>query len=158
MIERDAALQPWPLVVLVLVSSVSGCLEGEPASPRETPEMQAFREHAEPVLMERCANPSCHGRSDRPLSLYAPQRHREDSADTFLTTPLTEREHLRNYLQSRSFVASPAGRSELLRKPLDRSSGGSGHEGGAIFRDTSDYDYRRLLTWLEQELAADPEP
>jgi hypothetical protein len=111
--------------------------------------LDAFVEQAQPVLAARCANPSCHGRPERPLALFAVHRHRLDPADTFLDDPLTEEELRHNFNQTTAFLldVSEPDESLLLVKPR------SEHAGVVVFGDAADYDHVRLREWIELALA-----
>ena len=111
--------------------------------------LAAFAERAQPVFEARCANPSCHGSADRPLSVYAVHRHRLDRADVYLDAPLTEDELRHNHLQASIFLVGldDASRSLLLTKPL------SGHAGVEVFAEPSDYDCQRLRAWIDSAIA-----
>lgn len=115
----------------------------------------SFVERAQPVLVAGCANPSCHGNAERPLSLFAVHRYRLEPADTWVDAPLTAAEEQHNFLQCSAFLLGldTPEHSQLLTKPLAVRAGGSGHSGVEVFVDREDYDYRRLLWWVETALA-----
>jgi hypothetical protein len=138
-------------VLVPLLLSIGGCdadAGGVDAWPRFGG-LDAFEEQAQPVLSLRCANPSCHGRPERPLALFAVHRHRLDPADTFVDEPLTEEELRRNFLQTTAFLldVTEPGESLLLVKPR------SEHAGVIVFGDVADYDHVRLREWIESALA-----
>ncbi len=118
----------------------------------DAPDFASFQNQANRVLGASCAASNCHGAGSNSLHL------------TCGSTP----EQLRwNYFAVRdyvstvpSFCAQPnlnveqvdecraaAARSEILRRPLSVSAGGTYHEGGTVFPGTSDPDYRALLDW-----------
>lgn len=138
-----------------------GCVTGEETvALQRAGALAAFVEQAEPVLETRCANPSCHGNDERPLSLFAPHRHRLDEADVFLDAPLTGDELRHNFLQAQVLIGDvrSAAHSPLLREPLAARAGGMSHAGVEVFVDTADYDYRRLHAWVAHALAQREEP
>ena len=98
----------------------------------------------------RCANPSCHGRPDRPFAVYAPRRWRLDPRRTFVDEPLTPEEEARNFEVAVALAteAPSPETSVLLTKPLE-SVAGTYHGGGAIFEGTTDRDYWAVRQWLE---------
>jgi hypothetical protein len=109
------------------------------------PDEAAFAAEVEPVLERLCANPSCHGRPERPLSVYAPRRFRADPARLFLDEPLTSDEIFANYRSASGFaqgIAAPDD-SLLLRKPLGRAY----HAAGTVLFDT-DPEARAIRDWL----------
>lgn len=108
-----------------------------------------FRRDVEPVLEAKCGNPACHGRAERPLSVYAPYAWRADPRRTFLHERLTDEEIEHNYV-SACVLATPArspGEALLVTKPLAQAAG-IDHGGGAVFEGSSDRGYRVLYNWL----------
>ena len=110
-----------------------------------------FRTSVQPILAERCGNSSCHGRPERPLSIYSPRRWRADASRTHLDEPLSDAELDQNYTVSCVFAdtgATPAG-SLLLEKALG-ATGGRYHGGGVVFDGRTDRGYRAILSWIEE--------
>lgn len=141
------------LLLLALIALLGGCVEGPDAlaAPFLEEDFLAFAEHGQPVLAERCANPACHGRADRPLRVFARFQHRLDPAAVHLDEPLTEEELWQNYRRARALVRAEAPEaSALLLKPLSEAQGGSHHRGGVQFEDPFEADYRALRLWVEQ--------
>lgn len=104
-----------------------------------------FVADVEPVLEARCANPSCHGRPERPLSIFAPHFYREDSTRTFLNEALSDDELRHNYDLSCSFAVGIDFPDDclLLRKPL-----GLAYHGGGVVLDETDPEARAIRDWL----------
>lgn len=103
----------------------------------------------EAILQVRCANPSCHGRVDRPFSMYTPGRFREQAERVFLDEPLSEAEKDHNFWTANTFAnlgPEPAAQRVLVQKPLGTALH---HEGGAVFSSEKEGDARRLITWIE---------
>lgn len=117
--------------------------------------VEAFTEQAQPVLAERCANPSCHGNVSRPLSLYAPRRHRVDPGDVYLDAPLTAEELEHDFRQASVFVAEAPSADESLLLVKPRSAE---HGDGLVFLDPVEYDLRRLRAWVRAAHAAGVTP
>lgn len=136
---------------LSLLATTTACVAstGE-TTPLVSEDLETFAALAQPVFETRCANPSCHGNADRPLSLYAARRYRRVEARTFLDEPVSDDELLHNLLQASVFVdgLERASDSMLLTKPLGV------HAGLEVFA-TDDYDYRRLEAWVETALLAE---
>ena len=111
----------------------------------------AFESDIQPILERRCANPTCHGREDRPLSVYAPRCWREDPARIHMDEPLTASEIEHDYVAScvMAQIAAPNG-SLFARKALGER-GGLYHGGGAVFDGPSDPEYRALEAWARGE-------
>lgn len=135
-------------LALAIGSMLAAC-DLDPAAPERLfmPELADFAARAQPVLAARCATPSCHGRADRPLALYAPGFHRRDPRDLHRELPLDEDELRLNLMRVMAFVTPQVDRCELLTKPLADAAGGIAHAGGTQFADTSDWDYRALRAW-----------
>lgn len=136
------------LVMVVAASLGSGC--GGPENGTNAVrafDRDAFVATVQPIVAERCANPSCHGRLERPLALYAPMRFRLDPTRTHIDEPLTAREVDHNFWAS-AFLSTEAERAEeslFLAKPLAQIRY---HGGGAIFDSAEDAEYRALLVWV----------
>src|SRR5262249_38056070 len=84
------------------------------------------------LLGKRCAAGNCHGATFNSLHL------------TCGDTPEQKRW---NYFAIGDYVATTASASEMLLRTLSPAAGGAYHEGGAIFEDTTDPDYKILLDW-----------
>jgi hypothetical protein len=52
-----------------------------------------------------------------------------------------------NYFTASQYVSDPPRDSEILRRPLDPSAGGSFHEGGVIFSSATDPNYIAFENW-----------
>ncbi len=136
---------------LVALFALGGCAELDAADTLTEPDFEYFVEHVQPVLSSRCANPSCHGDSTRPLEVFAVHAHRLNPADVFVDAPLTEEELQMNYLRACGFLAidGPASDSMIMLKPLAQEAGGGRHFGGAQFMDADAAGYRALETWID---------
>lgn len=150
--RRRRAPSAAALLAALLCSTCVGAPREELPS---TGAMSAFVEQAQPVLAERCANPSCHGNGARPLSIFAPRRHRAAPADIYLDKPLTEDELEHNYYQAAVFVADAPAPEESLLLVKPRSSD---HGDGLVFLDPVEYDLRRLRAWVHAAHAAGVAP
>lgn len=152
---REASIQT--ALVLVLCAGLGGCAGPEATlSVVELGSLERFETDVQPRLVERCAAGSCHGRAERPLALYAPGALRKDPARVFLDEPLDADEIDENALRVAAFAAGSAAEdSVLLCKPLAQRAGGCAHEGGAVFADKRDPDYRSLLAWLRERETID---
>jgi len=138
--------------LLFVAAATASCLASpEPVVMPSFGGVGPFEQTAQPVLLERCANPSCHGNAGRPLSLYAVRRHRKEARDNFAETPLTAEETAHNFGQTSAFLlgVERATDSLLLKKPR-----GDAHAGGAIFEDETEEAYVRLRAWCEEAVAA----
>jgi hypothetical protein len=140
--------------VLALAVVVAACVSQPAREPLPAGDPEAFAAAVQPVLDARCSDPSCHGRPERPLSIYSPLRYRMDPARRFLSEPLTAAELLANQRSVEAFAlasreAGQAASACLVAcKPLAAAAGGCGHDGGAIFASRDDREYRALEGWL----------
>ena len=140
---------------LALSLCLAACAPAPPGpQPLPRGDLDTFRASVQPVLDARCADPSCHGRAERPLSLFSPGRRRRDPDVTFTRTPLDDDELAANARVLAAFALEPLLSGEpvdaclVLRKPLAVSRGGASHEGGELFGGTDDRDYQTLRDWL----------
>lgn len=129
----------------------AGCI-GTPEGTTRVPilDYDQFESDVQRIFIERCGNPACHGRPERPFSVFGPERYRADPLRTFLDEPLTDEEVLSNYQSACAFslgVRDPAD-CLLLRKPLARAAGGAGHLGGEVWSDRDDPEARVVEAWL----------
>lgn len=132
------------LVLAAIALGCSGPAPGLVATARL--DREVFATEVLPILVEGCANPSCHGRPERGLSLYAPRRFREDPARTHLDEPLTAEELEHNFYATTALVdaADPDG-SLLLAKALGARVY---HGGGAVLESVNDARYRAIRAWV----------
>ncbi|MET0386338.1 MAG: hypothetical protein ABW321_10290, partial [Polyangiales bacterium] len=109
--------------------------------PRSQDNYDRFARDVAPMLTRRCAGSSCHG---------SPQ------ADLYLTCASTDEETRWNYELALRYLDDVPAASELLLRPLAVAAGGVFHEGGDVFENVADPDYRSLLAWAERSVASDP--
>lgn len=139
---------------LVWVAACAG--PGVGSEPLEVGAMERFTAEVEPVLEERCASGGCHGRVERPLSLYAPGQLRADRERLYLDEPLTAEELAHNARRLAAFAHGvEAAGSLALRKPLAQEEGGCWHGGGDVFADDTDPGYRAIAGWLATRRGTD---
>ena len=74
-----------------------------------------------------------------------------------LNCGLTEEESRWNFFAAVSHLDTTVSLSELLRRPLSKTRGGTFHEGGTIFPDTDDPGYKVVRAWAEELVARAPE-
>jgi hypothetical protein len=101
-----------------------------------------FAAEVAPILERRCAGSSCHG---------------SQIADLYLTCGETDDERRWNYELVLRYLDEVPATAELLRRPLAATAGGAYHEGGAIFGNVQDPDYRTILAWAEQTVSSSPQ-
>lgn len=112
------------------------------AAPADGASFDRFVSEVQPVLRETCAGGSCHG---NPM------------VDLYLACGDSQEEQRWNYFVALSHLTAPASTSELLRRPLAYSRGGTFHEGGDVFLGTDEAAYRTLLAWAEDIEARRPD-
>ncbi len=100
----------------------------------EPPDYQAFKTMANPVLTLQCAAGNCHGSGTNAL---------------YLTCGANDEQTLWNYYATVDYLAATPEGSEILRRPLATSEGGSYHEGGAIFASVNDPNYQAIKGWAQ---------
>ena len=103
---------------------------------------QRFVTDVAPVLKARCAGSGCHGSS---------------ISDFYLTCGEASDELRWNYEIALRYLDEVPATAELLRRPLAMNAGGVYHEGGDIFSNVQDNDYRKLLGWIESTVRDSPE-
>src|ERR1017187_9844022 len=107
-----------------------------------TTDWPVFQQQAEPVLVQACAAGDCHGTLVNAL---------------YLTCGSQPEEVRWNYFAARAYLSSTSEQSELVRRPLATSQGGSYHEGGPIFSSVNDSAYQGIAQW-EQKYGPDKTP
>ncbi|HET9957178.1 MAG TPA: hypothetical protein VFQ61_21925 [Polyangiaceae bacterium] len=99
-------------------------------------DFQIFRDQVNPVLGESCAAGNCHG--SRSNTLY-------------LTCGSSPEQVRWNYFAASDFTSRDPGSSDIARRALAPSAGGTYHEGGTVFPSTADLGYQVILKWAEQK-------
>jgi hypothetical protein len=115
------------------------CTDVIPAAPGFDPnadpagqDFSVFQQSAATVLQQSCAAGNCHGTPVNAL---------------YLTCGVTPEEARWNYFAAVEFLAATPEQSEIVRRPLATSQGGSYHEGGPLFSSIMDPGYVGLLAW-----------
>ncbi len=144
---------------LTLFTAVlTGCVvDVGPPVPLPQGDVDAFRATVQPILALRCGDPTCHGRTDRPLEIYSAGRHRSDPSRVFLEEEVSAEEVAANARNVAAFALDAASPDQcaVLTKPLARAAGGQWHGGGEIFPSRDDREYRAVLAWLDNLRAAE---
>lgn len=143
--------------LIVVASATAGCLGSpEPVAIPTFGGVGPFEQTAQPVLVERCANPSCHGGDARPLEIYATLRHRLQQDSIFVDEPISDEELTLNQQRAACFINDLDHGSSLARKPLPVEEGGVQHAGGIIFQRGDDPAYLPLKAWVDATAAGNP--
>ncbi len=140
--------------LITTISLFAGCVEIIDGPGQEELLLNAdfvdFVEQVQPILDARCANPLCHGNSERPLEVYSVHQHRINPKHTYLDGELTEEELWRNFERACSFLTEIEDPDDcaILEKPLSEEAGGGEHGGGTQFQDKSTQDYQTIRDWI----------
>jgi hypothetical protein len=86
------------------------------------------------VLQQSCAAGNCHGTQVNAL---------------YLTCGAAPEQTRWNYFAAADFLAITPEQSEIVRRPLATSQGGSYHEGGPLFASVKDSGYTTLVDWAK---------
>ncbi|HEY5243569.1 MAG TPA: hypothetical protein VIJ22_18945, partial [Polyangiaceae bacterium] len=73
----------------------------------------------------------------------------------YLTCGSTPEEVRWNYFAASNYLSATPQQSEIVRRPLATSQGGSYHEGGPLFSSVQDPSYQALLQWATAHAAPD---
>jgi hypothetical protein len=104
----------------------------DPSADPATPDFAAFQQSAAPVLSTSCTAGNCHGTAVNALHL---------------TCGRTPEEVRWNYFAAAGYLSVAPEQSEIVRRPLATSQGGSYHEGGPLFASVMDAGYQGILAW-----------
>jgi hypothetical protein len=106
----------------------------DPRTDPSTPDFFTFRQVASPILRASCSDGNCHGTVVNAL---------------YLTCGTTPEEIRWNYFAAVDYLSATPAESEIVRRPLATSQGGSYHEGGPLFGSVTDPSYTGLLQWAK---------
>ncbi|MDP8998884.1 MAG: hypothetical protein M3O46_02105, partial [Myxococcota bacterium] len=104
----------------------------DPTSDPSGQDFALFRGDAARTLQRSCAAGNCHGTQVNAL---------------YLTCGQSPEELRWNYFAAVDYLAATPEESEIVRRPLATSQGGSYHEGGPLFESVMDPGYVALATW-----------
>jgi hypothetical protein len=145
------------VVALAVGLVAAACAVDNPTVEPAALDEAMFRCRVEPVLVERCAFPACHGAADRPFRLHGPGRTRLEPAGQAYDAPMSEAEHRANWVSALGFATPAPGYDEalLVEKPLAPRLGGAYHGanrmygGQAPFQSDADPGLMALRVWLD---------
>jgi hypothetical protein len=133
--ENNGGAPPPALQRLPCTDTIPAGVAGfDPNNDPPGADYTQFKSDVAPVIQGTCAASNCHGTS---------------SNDLYLTCGNGDQELRWNYFAATQYLASKPEQSEIVRRPLAPSQGGSFHEGGIIFPTSSDSGYRALLAWAQ---------
>jgi hypothetical protein len=113
----------------------------DPDTDPTSADWPVFQQSAEPLIASTCAGGNCHGTTVNAL---------------YLTCGATPQEVRWNYFAASSYLSATPEQSEIVRRPLATSQGGSYHEGGPLFTSVQDPSYQALLQWAQAYAVAVP--
>ncbi|MCP4446871.1 MAG: hypothetical protein GY811_16205 [Myxococcales bacterium] len=138
-------------IVAILLMSLFACTGPESGDvPVQLYDFEVFESTVQPIIADKCGNPSCHGRPERAFSIFSERNWRLDDDQLYLPEPLSEEELENNFISTCMQIhdGNDFSDSLLLLKPLGDVAG-TYHGGGTIFEDETDRSYRAIMGWLE---------
>ena len=112
------------------IPSVAGF---DPTMAPAAMDFQTFQGTVEPLIESSCNAGNCHGTQVN--ALY------------FACGGDNQQEVWWNYYAASQYVSATPQQSEIVRRPLATSQGGSYHEGGPIYASVQDPNYQAMLQW-----------
>jgi hypothetical protein len=131
--EDNTGVSPVRIVRTPCSHAVPSAPSFDPSTDPGAQDFPTFQQSAASVL-QSCAAGNCHGTPVNAL---------------YLTCGETPEEVRWNYFAASLYLAATAGQSEIVRRPLATSQGGSYHEGGPLFASVADAGYVGLVTWAQ---------
>jgi hypothetical protein len=108
----------------------------DPSTDPTAADFGTFKDKVNPVLGKSCAAGNCHGAAANSLHLTC-----GESAEQIRW----------NYFAVQDYVSADPPLSEIVRRPLAASAGGTFHEGGTIFASSTEPGYQALLDWATEK-------
>ncbi len=108
----------------------------DPTTDPTAPDYKTFVDRVNPVLGKTCAAGNCHG---------------SPSNSMYLTCGTSPEQTRWNYFSAGDYVSTAPESSELLRRTVALSAGGTYHEGGTLFPSMDDPGYQAILAWAKQK-------
>jgi hypothetical protein len=133
--ENNAGPPPTTTLRLPCSTTVPTAPGFDPTVDPTGSDFALFKSKVNPLFQSTCGAGNCHGTQVNEL---------------YLTCGSTPEQTRWNYYAAADYLAQTAEQSELVRRPLAPSQGGSFHEGGVIFQSTTDPSYEALLQWATQ--------
>jgi hypothetical protein len=132
--EQNTGVPPVNIPRKACTDLVPAAAGFDPTTDPTNPDFAVFQQTAEPVLFASCAAGNCHGTPVNAL---------------YLTCGNTPEEVRWNYFAASLYLAATPAQSEIVRRPLASSQGGSYHEGGPLFASVMDPGYQALTAWAQ---------
>jgi hypothetical protein len=133
--ENNAGAAPLSVNRLPCTTNVPLPPGFDPKRDPGTADYATFRDRVVPILRQTCAAGNCHGTPANELYLTC-----GDSDDQLRW----------NYFIASQYLAQTPEQSEIVRRPLAPSQGGSFHEGGVIFATQNDDGYVAISSWAKE--------
>jgi hypothetical protein len=133
--ENNSGAPPPTLTRLPCTENVPAAQGFDPTKDPGTPDFSTFQSRVTPILRTTCAASNCHGTAANEL---------------YLTCGNSPEQTRWNYFIATQYLAQTPEESEIVRRPLAPSQGGSFHEGGVIFESQSDDGYVALSDWARE--------
>ena len=134
--ENNAIVPPPDLGRTPCPTTVGTDGEFDPNTDPTSPDYRTFVDRVNPVIGKTCAAGNCHGSPTNSM---------------YLTCGTTPEQTRWNYFAAGDYVSTDAVSSELLRRTVAVSSGGTYHEGGTLFPSMDDPGYQAILAWATQK-------
>jgi hypothetical protein len=141
--QNDTGVPPLTLSRTACSDTIPSAAGFDPTTDPTTADFAVFQQVANPVLQVSCAAGNCHGTTVNAL---------------YLTCGTTPTEVRWNYFAAVDYLAATPATSEIVRRPLATSEGGSYHEGGPLFASISDPGYVALAQWAGKHGPPQPGP
>ena len=124
---------PAPVInKLPCVDAIPTAAGFDPTKDPPNADFPLFRDTANGPMSTACAAGNCHGTQANQL---------------YLTCGTTPEEVRWNYFVAADYVGKTPDESEILRRPLAPSQGGSFHEGGIVYQNAQDPTYVAIAAW-----------
>jgi hypothetical protein len=106
----------------------------DPTTDPTASDFALFKQTVNPVLSRTCAPGNCHGTTVNAL---------------YFSCGVTDAQVRWNYFAAVDYLGGTPDQSEMLRRPLATSQGGSYHEGGPLFSSVNDPSYEAIAQWAK---------
>ncbi len=133
--ENNSGASPPSAVRTPCSGNVPAAVGFDPTKDPPNPDFGTFQGKVSDVIKKTCAAGNCHGTAANEL---------------YLTCGDTPEQKRWNFFVAQDYLAQSPEQSELLRRPLSPSQGGSFHEGGVIFPAQGDDGYQALSAWAKE--------
>jgi hypothetical protein len=139
--EDNTGNPPVNIAKQACTDVIPGAAGFDPNTDPPGTDWTTFQQNAEPIFAQTCSAGNCHGTAVNAL---------------YLTCGNTPQEVRWNYFAASAYLSATPEQSEVVRRPLATSSGGSYHEGGPLFSSVQDSSYQALLSWAQAYATANP--